>query len=212
MAPTLAYVHSFINSKVILNYLKAPTDFRMCEVLKANTYNFIRFANYFYPKLFSLGMEIYEAEPAPGDPIEGEEDIEQCSVLPPSLPLSSEGVAKDGVYLKWSEDYLLILVQPEAPEELLIEIFGTSNWDEIEEGGLPELETPHNIRINVIVEELRRRSSRANGIFLPIVVRTPRKKGPYQDLLSTVLKEEYPDCRYFSFLDTLHRQVQMRLK
>lgn len=60
MAPAFAYIHSFINSKVILNYLKSPTDYRMSEILKINTYNFLRFSNHFYPKLFSLGMEIYE--------------------------------------------------------------------------------------------------------------------------------------------------------
>ena len=66
MASAFAYIHSFINSRVILNYLKSPTDFRMCEILNVNSYNFLRFANYFYPKLFSLGMEIYEEELAPG--------------------------------------------------------------------------------------------------------------------------------------------------
>ena len=64
-------------------------------------------------------MEIYEQELAPGEPIEGDEDIEQSAVLPPTLPLTYESIAKDGVYLKWSEDYLLVLVQPEAPEDLL---------------------------------------------------------------------------------------------
>lgn len=29
-------------------------------------------------------------------------------------------------------DYIVILVMPEAPEELLYDIFGTCNWDEIE--------------------------------------------------------------------------------
>ena len=96
MGPAFAYIHSFINSKVILNYLKAPTDYRICEILKANTMNFIRFSNYFYPKLFSLGMNIYEDEQfPPGEPIEGEEDIEQSAILPPSLPLAYESIKKD---------------------------------------------------------------------------------------------------------------------
>ena len=66
LAPAFAYIHSFINSKVILNHLKTSTDFRMCELLNLNTFNFTRYSNYFYPKIFSLGMEIYEEEPAPG--------------------------------------------------------------------------------------------------------------------------------------------------
>ena len=119
MAPAFAYIHSFINSKVILNYLKSPTDYRMSEILKINSYNFLRFANHSYPKVFSLGMEIYKEELAPGEPIEGDEDIEQGAVLPPTLPLAFENLKKDGVYLKWSEENILVLVQPEAPEDLL---------------------------------------------------------------------------------------------
>jgi hypothetical protein len=67
LIPAFAYIHSFINSKVFLNYLKQPTDYRVYDMLKVNTINFISFSNTFYPKLFSLGMEIYEGSPVPGD-------------------------------------------------------------------------------------------------------------------------------------------------
>lgn len=212
LAPAFAYIHSFINSKVTLNSIKASSDYRMSEVLKANTFNFLRFSNYFYPKIFSLGMEIYEEQLAPGEPIEGDGSIEQSAILPPSLPLTLESVKKDGVYLKWGEDFLQIFVQPEAPEDLLIELFGTCDWKEIEEGGLPELETSHNIRVNIIIDEIRRRHSRANGIYLPLLVSTAMRKGPYQEMVNWALKEDYPECRYFSFLDSIHRLAQTRMK
>lgn len=77
---------------------------------------------------------------------------------------------------------------------------------------MPELETAHNIRINIILEELRRRTSRGHGIFLPVIVKTPKKKGPYQEYLQSLLKEEYQECKYFSFLDSIHRHAQTRLK
>lgn len=53
------YIHSFINSKIILDHLRVQSDYKICEILKINTMNFLSFANFLYPKLFSLGMEIY---------------------------------------------------------------------------------------------------------------------------------------------------------
>jgi hypothetical protein len=86
---------------------------------------------------------------------------------------------------------MLILIQESASPELLEELFGTDNWEEIEENGLPELETSHNIRVNIIVNELRRRNSKYNGIYLPVVVKTARKKGPYSEILHSIMKENY---------------------
>lgn len=71
-----AYIHGFLNSKVFLNSMKISPDARIIEILKVNNASFLGFANAFYPKLYSLGMEIYEADQIPGDLIEGQEDIE----------------------------------------------------------------------------------------------------------------------------------------
>jgi hypothetical protein len=61
-------------------------------------------------------------------------------VLPPSLPLSAEFMSKSGVYLFWLAESILIIVQPEASSELLIQIFGTSDWEDIEAmNNLPKL-------------------------------------------------------------------------
>lgn len=120
LAPAFSIIHTFINSKVFLNHLKVPIDYQICEALKVNTTNFFTFSNFFYPKLFSLGTEIYENNPVPGDLIEAEVGMEESVVLPPSLPLTVESISKEGVYLHWSSDYLLILVQQEAPTSLLL--------------------------------------------------------------------------------------------
>lgn len=89
LSPAFALIHSYINSKIFLNHLKAPVDYQICEALKINTKGFLGFSNFLYPKLFSLGMEIYDGSPAPGDIIQGTDDVEQSVVLPPSLPLTS---------------------------------------------------------------------------------------------------------------------------
>jgi hypothetical protein len=42
-------------------------------------------------------------------------------------------------------------VQNQAPEDLLNDLFGQSQWEQIEAEGLPELETSHNIRTNNVI-------------------------------------------------------------
>jgi hypothetical protein len=43
---------------------------------------------------------------------------------------------------------------------------------------------------------------------MPLIIKTPHKKGPFGELVSNILKEDYHECNYYTFLDTLHRQVQ----
>jgi len=55
----LAYIHSVINSKLFLNSLKMPNDYKICEILKINTYDFYSYSMRFYPKIYPLTMDIY---------------------------------------------------------------------------------------------------------------------------------------------------------
>ena len=59
-----------------------------------------------------------------------------------------------------------------------------------------EGESAHNIRVNVIVNELRRRNTEANGIYLPLIVRTPLKP-TYNELMRGILKETHPESNYY---------------
>lgn len=61
------------------------------------------------------------------------------------------------------------------------------------------------------MEEIRRRTSK-HSIFLPLLVRTPLRKGPFNDVINMILKEDYLELKYFAFLDLVHRNAQMRLK
>jgi hypothetical protein len=67
------------------------------------------------------------------------------------LPLTKQSFKETGVYLYDAGDQIIILVQNQAPEDLLNDLFGQSQWDQIESEGLPELETSHNIRTNNII-------------------------------------------------------------
>lgn len=81
-------------------------------------------------------------------------------------------------------------MQPQADEELLMDLFATTNWEQIEKEGLPELETAHNIRVNNIIAEIRRRNSIHGGMYQPLRVKTPTKKKQYLDYLTSILKED----------------------
>jgi len=64
----------------------------------------------------------------------------------------------------------------------------------------------------MIIEELRRRTTRVNGIFLPLQIKTINKKGHFTEYIASILKEDYQECRFYSFMDLLHKEVQLRLK
>lgn len=100
-------------------------------------------------------------------------------MLPENLPLTKSSMKDYGVYLHNDGECLMMVVMPNADEELLMELFGTTDWETIEGNGLPELEGAHNIRVNIIISELRRRNSANNGIYLPLLIKTPMKKGPF---------------------------------
>lgn len=77
---------------------------------------------------------------------------------------------------------------PNADQELVNEIFGTTDWESIENEGLPELEGSHSIRINIIINELRRRNTINNGIYLPLLIKTPMRKGPFGEMINNMAK------------------------
>ena len=82
----------------------------------------------------------------------------------------------------------------------MLELFGTTDLEELEQQELPELETSHNIRVHNIIAEIRRRNMLNGGMYLPICIRTTLKKGPFSDLFHSILKENYYDCDFNAFI------------
>ena len=83
-------------------------------------------------------------------------------------------------------DYIYLFVMQSAPEELLLELFGDSDINNISiDIGLPELESGHSIRVANIVGELRRRNT---GLYLPLLVLSSATKGMFDERLHTLLK------------------------
>ena len=52
----------------------------------------------------------------------------KIAILPKNLPLSKQYFTDEGVYLYDGGDQIIILVQTKANEELLLDLFNTSNW------------------------------------------------------------------------------------
>lgn len=71
------------------------------------------------------------------------------------------------------------------------------------------METSHNIRVNNIIAEIRRRSSLNGGMYQPLVIKTPLRKGPYGEALHNIQKEDYFDCKFPEFLDIIRRPVNV---
>ena len=57
------------------------------------------------------------------------------------------------------------------------------------------------------MNELRRRSASNGGMYQPLSVRTPSKKGPFNEYVSLTLKEDYSDCGYTQFIEQVQRAV-----
>lgn len=143
MTWTLTYLSSALNSRLFLNWMKLSSDARLIKYLYIQQLNPYFFSARFYPRLYSLTLDIYEVEegsPMPGDFIEGEENEEnKIAILPPNRPLNKQSINDLGVFLVDCGEELTVYVQPNADEEILTELFGTTNLQDIETGGLPEL-------------------------------------------------------------------------
>lgn len=161
------------------------------------------FANKFYPKLYCIDLNIYNDEPFPGDYLENDPDI---AILPTTLPLTHSSIKQDSAYLLQDNDYIYLFVMSDPSEELLTELFGLTNLQDVMiDTGLPELESGHSIRVANIVAEIRRRN---NGLYLPLLVLTPMIKGMYEERLYNLLKEDNKEKSYMFFLKHLHSRIQ----
>jgi hypothetical protein len=57
------------------------------------------------------------------------------------------------------------------------------------------------------VNELRRRSTLHGGMYQPLSVKVPVKKGPYGEYLSFILKEDSYDCPFSNFIELVQRAL-----
>lgn len=211
MKHMLPYLHGVLTSSLFSNLGRNIADSRIAELLKLNTAGFLQFANRYYPKLYSIDLEIYNTEGAvPGDMVE-DSDV---AVLPSNLPLLASSIKQDSVYLVNNSEALYMLVMPQAQQDLLAELFGVEDVKDIAQlTALPELETGHNVRVANIIQELRRRQP-ISTFYLPLLVlvpsNSPQARAIFDEKLPQIIKEDNRERPYVQFLKQLHARLQTK--
>ncbi|KAL2612677.1 hypothetical protein R1flu_024369 [Riccia fluitans] len=147
-----------------------------------------------YPRMFAIHT-------LPPNDSEGE--------LPPVVPLSSENLDPDGVFLLETGEDAFLYVGKQAPVELLEQVLGVHSVDEVVPGQfmLQEYENPASKRLNAIVNEIRRQ--RCSYLRLRLL----RRGDPLEFLFFSYLVEDKSSSglSYVEFLVYVHKQIQKRM-
>ncbi|KAK0600581.1 hypothetical protein LWI29_016299 [Acer saccharum] len=134
---------------------------------------------------------------------------EDGSFIPPFLPLSSEHVSDDGVYLLENGEDALIYVGSTVDSNVLHELFGVSSVDEIPTlFVLQQYDNPLSKKLNDVINEIRRQ--RCSYLRLKLC-----KKGDASGMLffSYLVEDKIPTGgqSYVEFLINIHRQIQVKM-
>lgn len=133
---------------------------------------------------------------------------EDGSIVPAAIPLSSEHVTDEGIYLLENGDDALIYVGNSVDADILSKLFGTSSVDEIPtQFVLQQYENPLSKKLNEVVNEIRRQ--RCSYLRLRLC-----KKGDPSGMLffSCLVEDKNPGgLSYVEFLVHVHRQIQMKM-
>ncbi|XP_078433802.1 protein transport protein SEC24 C-like [Wolffia australiana] len=130
------------------------------------------------------------------------------SAIPPTLPLSSEHITDDGVYLLENGEDALIYVGNSVRNEMLEQIFGTPSVDGISsQFVLQQHDNELSKRLNDAINEIRRQRCS----FLRL--RLCRKSDPSGMLFfSYMVEDKSPSgLSYVEFLVHVHRQIQTKM-
>ncbi|KAF7123253.1 hypothetical protein RHSIM_Rhsim12G0137600 [Rhododendron simsii] len=130
------------------------------------------------------------------------------SIVPPSIPLSSEHVNDDGIYLLENGEDCLIYVGSSVDPGVMRQLFGISSLDEIQpQFVLQQYDNPLSKKLNDVVNEIRRQ--RCSYLRLKLC-----KKGDASGMLffSYMVEDKTPNgLSYVEFLVHVHRQIQTKM-
>lgn len=133
---------------------------------------------------------------------------EDESLLPPVIPLSSEHVNDDGIYLLENGEDCLILIGSSVDSNILQQLFGISSPDEIpSQFVLQQFGNPLSQKLNDLVNEIRRQ--RCSYLRLRLC-----KKGDPSGALffSHLVEDKSPSgASYVEFLVHVHREIQVKM-
>ncbi|GJP53569.1 hypothetical protein CLOM_g12724 [Closterium sp. NIES-68] len=164
-----------------------------------------------YPRLFALHHLLRDAANQEQQQQNGVQEGEQPPPehLPTALPLSSEKLEPDGVFLVENGEDAVVWVGKEVGSGLLFDIFGLRSVDEIAPGPflLQEFDNPASRKLNAIVNEIRRQ--RCSYLRLRLL----KRGDPSENLFfQTLVEDRSPSgMSYVEFLVYVHRQIQNKM-
>ncbi|XP_062173358.1 protein transport protein SEC24 C [Alnus glutinosa] len=133
---------------------------------------------------------------------------EDESLVPPVIPLSSEHVNDDGIYLLENGEDCLIYIGNSVDSNILQQLFGISSPNEIPtQFVLQQYDNPLSQKLNDVVNEIRRQ--RCSYLRLKLC-----KKGDPSGALffSYLVEDKSPSGpSYVEFLVHVHREIQMKM-
>ncbi|XP_038725298.1 protein transport protein Sec24-like At4g32640 [Tripterygium wilfordii] len=130
------------------------------------------------------------------------------SLIPPAIPLSSEHVSDEGIYLLENGDDGLIYIGNSVHSDILTQLFGFSSIDEIPtQFVLQQYDNPLSKKLNDVVNEIRRQ--RCSYLRLKLC----KKGDPSGMLFLSYLVEDKNSSlpSYVEFLVHIHRQIQLKM-
>lgn len=134
---------------------------------------------------------------------------EDGSIIPPFLPLSSEHVSDEGIYLLENGEDALIYIGSSVDSSILHQLFGISSVDEVPtQFVLQQYDNPLSKKLNDVINEIRRQ--RCSYLRLKLC-----KKGDPSGMVffSYLVEDKIPTGgqSYVEFLINIHRQIQLKM-
>lgn len=130
------------------------------------------------------------------------------SVIPVAIPLSSEQVNDNGIYLLENGEDCLIYIGSSVDPDTTRQLFGISSVDEIpSQFVLQQYDNPLSKKLHEVINEIR--SQRCNYLRLKLC-----KKGDPSGVLffSYMVEDKSPNgLSYVEFLVHVHRQIQSKM-
>jgi protein transport protein SEC24 len=129
--------------------------------------------------------------------------------LPKVVPLSSENLDNDGIFLLENGEDGFFYVGRQASSEILHQLFGVQSVEEVVSGQflLEEFNNDLSKRLNEVVNEIRRQ--RCSYLRLRLL----KRGDPLEFLFFSYLVEDKSPLgfSYVEFLVHVHRQIQNRM-
>lgn len=130
------------------------------------------------------------------------------SIIPPSIPLSSEHLSEEGIYLLENGEDALIYVGSSVDPDVLPRLFGASSVDEIPtQFVLQQFDNQLSKKLNEVINEIRRQ--RCSYLRFKLC----KKGDPLGTLFFSYMVEDKTPTglSYVEFLVHIHRQIQSKM-